>query len=103
VRVRVRILRSAQPIIRLARLGRGRAEGAGEGFYSAQFSRAIQDSAPIPKLPSVLRASGAGRCARHPSADFLALRLEANYDSFWPSGGHLSAERAKPTLDARFT
>jgi hypothetical protein len=36
----VRMSRSAPPIIRLARLGRGRAEGAGEGG----FWRAIQDS-----------------------------------------------------------
>ena len=29
--------RSAPPIIRLARLGRGRAEGAGEGGFCARF------------------------------------------------------------------
>ena len=33
----VRMSRSAPPIIRLARLGRGRAEGAGEGSFGARF------------------------------------------------------------------
>jgi hypothetical protein len=48
--------RSAPPIIRLARLGRGRAEGAGEGG----FSRAIQDFCLCSECARVMQSSPQG-------------------------------------------